>query len=343
MLQRSKKAESSCDYRAEQSPELVRRVTKEDATEPAFRNAYWDNHHPGLYVDPYTGEVLFASIHKFDSGTGWPSFYKAINYGNIECKEDHDFGMQRIEVRSKSSDSHLGHLFNDGLLAETKGTGKRYCINSAALRFVPIEDLSSSDHADYIPLFEPNPQETARDNPLFATAIFAGGCFWCTESAFEGLEGVMKVLSGYTGGNTENPTYEQVSGGGTGHYEAIQILYQPFEISYQKLLSTFWRHIDPTDGGGQFYDRGSQYYTAIFYRNETEHELAQQSKQDLQAKKVFGEKEIVTEILSEQRFYLAEDYHQDYATQNPGPYQNYVQGSGRKYFLQSVWNDRPQN
>ncbi|WGK70468.1 peptide-methionine (S)-S-oxide reductase MsrA [Candidatus Haliotispira prima] len=196
-------------------------------------------------------------------------------------------------------------------------------------------------YTDYAPLFAENPQESARGNPLFATAVFAGGCFWCTESAFEGLEGVMKVLSGYTGGDSANPSYEEVSGDGTGHYEAIIILYRPEAISYRTLLDIFWRQIDPTDGDGQFYDRGTQYRTAVFYRNEEERVLAEESKARLRSGRAFGDKEIVTEILAEEPFYLAEDYHQDYFAKNPQRYQRYVKGSGRKYFLQSIWNDRP--
>ena len=321
-----------------QDPKLVREITKQNGTEPAFRNAYWDNDRPGLYVDPHDATALFASIHKYDSASGWPSFFKSINDKNIECREDNRLGMKRIEVRSHSSDSHLGHLFEDGPLP----TGKRYCINSAALRFVPQEDLSAEGYRDYLPLFMDNPQELPQDNPLFSLAIFAGGCFWCTESAFASLAGVVRVLSGYTGGAVENPGYEEVSRGQTGHYEAIMILYQPGVIRYETLLNIFWRQIDPTDREGQFYDRGSQYRTAIFYRSQAERQLAAESKGQLQASKVFGDRQIVTQIAPAAPFYLAEDYHQNYSAKEPRRYQNYVQASGRKHFLQSTWNDGQQ-
>ncbi len=317
-------------------------ITKQNGTEPAFLNAYWDHYAPGLYVDPYTGQVLFASIHKYDSGSGWPSFYKAVHHNALEFLEDYSLGMKRTEVRSRSSNSHLGHVFDDGFLP----SGKRYCINSAALDFVGAKTARET-LPRYAALFVENPQNPKENilvtgleeaEPLFATAIFAGGCFWCTEATFEKQEGVMKVLSGYTGGTVPNPSYREVCRGTTGHYEAVLILYQPAVIAYQTLLDIFWRQIDPTDNGGQFYDRGSQYRTAIFYRGENERMLAEQSKNNLSKQKIFGEQPIVSEILPEQTFYLAEDEHQDYFVKETLKYQNYVKASKRGDFLQSIWN-----
>ena len=310
---------------AEQDPKLVHRVTKQNATEPPFANAYWDNKEPGLYVDPYSGEVLFASIHKYDSGSGWPSFYRAI--GRVTHHDDSSLGMRRIELRSSSSDSHLGHVFDDG----PAPTGQRYCINSAALRFVGAQDLTSRSD-DYRILFAQPPQKIA--SSLFATAIFAGGCFWCTEAAFSKVEGVVKVWSGYTGGQVENPDYEQVCGGNTGHYEAIMLLYQVAVVSYESLLERFWRQIDPTDANGQFADRGSQYQTAIFYHNQEQRKLAEQSRKNLEA--TFGN--IATELLPEQTFYIAEDYHQAYAAKQPQRYRAYA--GPRNRLLRSVWQNR---
>ena len=316
-----------------QNSNLLHYVTKENGTEPAFHNEYWNHHEPGLYVDPYSGRVLFASIHKYNSGSGWPSFYKAIHESELELKEDFSLGMKRVEVRSRSSDSHLGHLFDDG----PPQSGKRYCINSAALRFIAVEDIKNikeKDYSAYIPLFDDNPhQRLGLNHPLFATAIFAGGCFWCIESAFEGLAGVMKALNGYIGGAVENPSYEQVSSGTTGHYEAVMILYQPSVISYPSLLNIFWQQIDPTDSGGQFYDRGSQYRTAIFYQNEEELQLIKQSILHLNSSKTFKNKKIVTQIIPETSFYLAEEYHQDYFAKESQRYKSYVRASGRESFL----------
>ncbi len=167
-------------------------------------------------------------------------------------------------------------------------------------------------------------------------ATFAGGCFWCSEADFEKTAGVVKVISGYTGGNQENPTYEEVSSGNTGHLEAVQVYYDPGKISYEGLLDVFWRHIDPTDGGGQFVDRGGQYRSAIFYHDEEQKSLAEKSKESLGNSGTFP-KPIATEILMFSKFYAAEDYHQDYHQKNPLRYQYYRFGSGRDQFLENIW------
>jgi len=171
-----------------------------------------------------------------------------------------------------------------------------------------------------------------------ASAVFAGGCFWCTESDFEKVEGVIEVVSGYTGGRVKNPTYKQVSAGGTGHIESVKVIYDPSKVSYEQLLDYFWQHVDPTDPGGQFVDRGSQYRSAIFYANDTEKRLAEKSKQRLAASEMF-DKPIVTDILSLGEFYPAEDYHQNYYKKNPIRYHYYRYGSGRDQFLEKNWAD----
>jgi len=171
------------------------------------------------------------------------------------------------------------------------------------------------------------------------TAVFAGGCFWCTESDFEKVDGVLEVISGYTGGSTANPTYEQVSAGGSGHVEAVKVVYDPDRLTYAQLLQVFWRHVDPTDGGGQFVDRGSQYRSVIFYSTGEERNLAEASKQSLAASGRFG-KPIATEILRLGEFYPAEEYHQDYYKKNPIRYRYYRGGSGRDQFLDKVWADQ---
>ncbi|MBN1871328.1 MAG: peptide-methionine (S)-S-oxide reductase MsrA [Candidatus Omnitrophica bacterium] len=170
-------------------------------------------------------------------------------------------------------------------------------------------------------------------------ATFAGGCFWCMEPPFEGLEGVISVVAGYTGGTTINPTYEEVSKGATGHVESVQIIYDPSKISYSELLGVFWRNIDPTDEGGQFADKGSQYKTVIFYHNEEQKRLAEQSKEVL-SKSARFDKPIVTEIREAAAFYKAEDYHQDYYKSCPLKYNIYKKGSGRESFIEKMWRDR---
>lgn len=167
-------------------------------------------------------------------------------------------------------------------------------------------------------------------------ATFAGGCFWCTEADFEKLPGVVKVVSGYTGGHKEDPFYKEVSAGTTGHVEAIQVFYDPEKISYNELLDYFWRHIDPTDAGGQFVDRGSQYRSAIFYHNEEEKRLAEKSKEKLDNSGRF-KKPIVTEIIPFMKFYEAEEYHQDYYKKHPWKYKFYRNDSGRDKFFKEVW------
>ncbi|APH05768.1 peptide-methionine (S)-S-oxide reductase MsrA [Bacillus weihaiensis] len=169
-------------------------------------------------------------------------------------------------------------------------------------------------------------------------ATFAGGCFWCMEPPFEKLDGVYSVTSGYTGGEEKNPTYNEVSGKQTGHVEAVQIEYDPEIISYDQLLEVFWRQIDPTDGGGQFVDRGPQYVSAIFYHNEEQKELAEESKKHLIDSGRFT-KEIVTDIMQAKIFYQAEDYHQDYYKKNELQYSYYRNNSGRDDFLDNVWGE----
>jgi peptide methionine sulfoxide reductase msrA/msrB len=167
-------------------------------------------------------------------------------------------------------------------------------------------------------------------------AIFAGGCFWCMESIFQPLPGVVEVLSGYTGGSVVDPTYEQVSTGTTGHLEAILVRYDPAQISYERLLEVYWRHVDPTDSGGQFYDRGSQYRTAIFYLNDDQKALAEESKQTLEGAGIF-DKPIATLILPAGEFYPAEEYHQDYYLKNAARFRAYSAASGREAFASRIW------
>lgn len=172
--------------------------------------------------------------------------------------------------------------------------------------------------------------------PKLETATFAGGCFWCMEPPFEKLNGVKEVISGYTGGSRENPTYEEVSSGKTGHIEAIQVIYDPARVSYKNLLDVFWSQIDPTDPGGQFVDRGSQYRSAIFYHTPEQKQIAERSKEDLQKSGRF-KKQIATDIIPATRFYRAEEYHQDYYKKNPVRYKFYRFNSGRDQFLSRTW------
>jgi len=169
-------------------------------------------------------------------------------------------------------------------------------------------------------------------------AVFAGGCFWCEESAFEGLPGVVSAVSGYAGGTAVNPTYEQVSTGGTGHAESAQVTFDPAKISYQKLLDVYWHNIDPTQKDGQFCDHGSQYRTAIFYTSEAQKAAALASKAKLEQEPRFQGR-IATEIVPLAKFYPAEEYHQDYCKVNPLRYTAYYKGCGRETRLKEIWGD----
>lgn len=187
---------------------------------------------------------------------------------------------------------------------------------------------------------------TAQDEPMqqespqnLAVATFAGGCFWCTESDFEKIPGVIKVISGYTGGTLQNPSYTQVSSGSTQHLESVEVHYDPAMISYETLLTDFWKMVDPTDAGGQFVDRGYQYTSAIFYHTPAQQAAAEESRKAMNASGRY-DKPIVTPIRQAGPFYPAEDYHQDYYKHNPVRYHFYRWNSGRDQYLKGVWGDQ---
>lgn len=180
-------------------------------------------------------------------------------------------------------------------------------------------------------------QQTGQGSPP-AIATFAGGCFWCMEEAFEGVDGVISAISGYTDGRVKNPTYEQVSNGGTGHTEAIEVTFDPSRITYARLLQVFWRNVDAVDGGGQFCDRGSQYRSGIYYHSEEQQRQAEFSRQEV-AKRL-GQT-IATEIVKASPFYQAEGYHQDYYKKNPIKYKFYKWNCGRAQRLEKLWGKQP--
>lgn len=180
----------------------------------------------------------------------------------------------------------------------------------------------------------PAPQGTAK-------ATFAGGCFWCMEPPFERLDGVVKVTAGYTGGDLVNPTYEQVSAGGTGHAESVEVIYDPRKVSYDTLLNVFWHNVDPTQHDRQFCDVGDQYRTAIFYHSDQQKAEAEASRRKLEASLRFKGKTLYTQIVPAGPFYAAEDYHQDYARKNPIRYKFYRWNCGRDQRLEQVWGQAP--
>ena len=289
------------------------RVTQRNGTEPAFTGQYWDHHEPGIYVDVVSGEALFASTDKFDSGTGWPSFTRPIQTASVVTKRDFSMLFPRTEVRSAAADSHLGHVFKDG--PRDRG-GRRYCINSAALRFVHRDDLAAQGYGEYVTLFEKEDitlnDNTASENE---TAILAGGCFWGKQDLIRRQPGVVSTRVGYTGGRNAHATYRNHPG----HAEAIEIVYDPAKTDYRAMLEFFFQIHDPTTKDRQGNDRGSSYRSAIFYLDDDQRQTALDTIADVDASGLWPAK-VVTEVTPAAEFWEAEPEHQDYLLRIPNGY-----------------------
>jgi peptide methionine sulfoxide reductase msrA/msrB len=279
---------SDAEWKKVLSPDLYA-VARHADTERAFTGTMWKSDTKGTYYCAACGLKLFKSDQKFVSSCGWPSFFEQDNKNSITFKDDNSYGMRRIEALCGRCNSHLGHLFDDG----PEPTGKRYCMNAVSLDFVP---------------------DGIVNNGNTETITIGGGCYWCVEAVYEQLDGVEKVVSGFSGGTVENPSYEEVCTGTTGAAEVVEITYDKTKTNLDEIFQVFFTVHDPTTLNRQGADVGTQYRSVIFYKNEEQKKAAESVIAELN-KEVYNNK-IVTTLEPFKAFYKAKDYHQNYYENN---------------------------
>lgn len=282
------------EWKKELSPEQYY-VLRQKGTEAPYSGKLLLNKEKGVYKCAACGNELFTDEMKFDSHCGWPSFDKEIAGGKIKTAEDNSHGMQRTEIMCARCGGHLGHLFNDG----PTETGMRYCVNSLSLEFTKSDDTKNTTQA----------------SSYTDTITLGGGCYWCVEAVYQQLDGVISVESGFSGGQTKNPTYKEVCSGNTGHAEVVQIVFDNTKTSLDEIFKVFFTVHDPTTLNRQGADVGTQYRSAIFYRNQEQYKIAKSIIDGLNKEKVYNNP-VVTQLDAFKEFYKAENYHQDYYNQN---------------------------
>lgn len=268
------------------------RVTQKAGTEPPFCGTLLDNKKEGIYTCVVCGLPLFSSEHKFNSGTGWPSFWREFDPQHVTRESDHSHGMVRTEIMCARCGAHLGHVFDDG----PRPTGERHCLNSASLTF--------HEKSEELPP-ESRPVRTEE-------AYFAGGCFWGIEHYFQEGPGVLEAVSGYMQGRVDNPTYEEVCRDRTGHAETVKVIFDPERITYRRLLEAFFTMHDPTQLNRQGPDVGEQYRSGIWCASDEQRVEAEAYIRELEAGNRYQGRKIVTQLEPARTFWPAEDYHQDY-------------------------------